>query len=88
MTRSESLEKEIESVKAAEKALRKILKKVFTPSQKAAAFDKIYPLAREYVTTLLDEGRVSHHVTEAFEEKVLLSMFGEDFYEKMRPLSR
>jgi hypothetical protein len=79
-TKAELLE-DIRKGEAAEKKARACLKKRWNTLLKAEAFDKILPLAKEYLEQRLKEGRVSHHVDEAFNERVLLACFGQDFFD-------
>lgn len=56
------------------------LSRQFTEKEKCAVFDRIHALAREFLHEILNEGHVSHHVKEAFEGRVLTTMWGESFY--------
>jgi len=80
------LRERLRKVKGAEEKVDALLAKSFSRDDKDRILTRIGKLAREWLECIREEGRVSHHVTDAFEAVVLMAFYGDDIYRVTEPL--
>lgn len=71
----------IDTIEAAQKRAKVLLAHEPTTEEKLAFFDKIYPICREYLQLMVEDGRTNHHVCDAFQPRCLRAAFGDDFHQ-------
>lgn len=80
MNRRKQLIEEAAAIRDAENAAKKLLRKKPTRDEFAKIGAIVHRLAKEHLGEVLEEGCVSHHVTEAYQGKCLIACFGSDIY--------
>ena len=80
MSKADKLRERAGTVERAEAKAIALLAKEFSVEEKVAFFDNLHELGSEYLKLLMDDG-MNHHVADAFRPRVLVGLWGKDFYD-------